>query len=119
MLIVSKKILSEVLSNSLHNIECAPVLIIFLRWKYCNMLKAPMRLKCGVTKDVNTVFYCSENKCILVVQMMKESGGVKACLKFRFWNMKIFRCPQDICRPSAFLFFSLWLHDRFFHCEVN
>lgn len=87
MLIVSKKISSEVLSNSLHNIECSPVLIIFLRWKNCNMLKEPMGLKCGVTQDVNPVFYCSENKCMLVVQMMKESGGVKVCLKFRLFGI--------------------------------
>lgn len=87
MLIVSNKILSEVLSNSLHNIECSPVLIIYLRWKNCNMLKDPMCLKCGVTKDVNTIFYCSENKCMLVVQMMKESQGVKVCLKFRLFGI--------------------------------
>lgn len=51
------------------------------------MLKEPMSLKCGVTQDVNPVFYCSENKCMLVVQMMKESGGVKACLKFRLFGI--------------------------------
>lgn len=72
------------------------------------MLKAPMRLKCGVTKDVNTVYFTVQN--INVCGGANDEGvwGSKSLSEIQIiWNMKIFRCPQDIFRPSAFLFLSL------------
>lgn len=61
------------------------------------MLKAPVHLKCGITKDVNTVFYCSGNETYEVVQMMIKSRGGITFLKSRLFGISRYK---DILKIS-------------------
>lgn len=55
------------------------------------MLKASLHLKCGITKDVNRVFYCSGNEMYEVVQMLVKSGGGMAFLKSRLFGISRYK----------------------------